>query len=263
MNARGYGITALALSCLVAPDCLTAQGDLPRRGVIRGALTDTAGHPISGAVTLTVDSSASVRSQRNGTTNYRDGAITEDDGRFHFDSLPPGVYTLSYWNYWTHAELRSLAIHGNDTLSVELRSKIRYKHVTPDSVRAQRLTELAAAKARWTARRLPQYRLTARIDCYCLAKMMGTPTLEFRGDSLISATDSSGRRREPPSWARMFAVSALFAAADSVLRDVEFFVAKIEYDPVYGVPTTIDTDNARGNTHSWFRQYVTDFRVIR
>jgi hypothetical protein len=45
--------------------------------------------------------------------------------------------------------------------------------------------------------------------------------------------------------------------------DVEFFVAKIEYDPVYGVPTTIDTDNARGNMHSWFRQYVTDFRAIR
>jgi hypothetical protein len=138
----------------------------------------------------------------------------------------------------------------------------RYWHETPDSVRTRRLGELAEARARWAANAPKRYRLTAEIDCFCFARFGGTPTLEFRGDSLVRVTNPAVRTTASRFW-KYFAVPRLFAMAEQVIRDPERFVEKIEYDPTYGFPTVIATDTAREPSEGWFGQYVHKFRPLR
>lgn len=108
-----------------------------------------------------------------------------------------------------------------------------------------------------------RYRLTAQLDCFCSASIEGPKTLEFHGDSLVGIVDSLGQLGQVTSdWWKSFAVPPLLNGADSAIRDLERIVKSIEYDPVNGVTTLIDTDTAYFITDHWFRYRISGFRPL-
>ena len=112
---------------------------------------------------------------------------------------------------------------------------------------------------------MKRYRLKARLDCLCNALTRGPATLEFRGDSLVRMTDTTGRviTKGFLPWWKSFSVTSLFAAAESEIRDPRRVVFSIVYDSTYGVPTLISTDTNQGMTDLWLRYWVEEFRMIR
>jgi hypothetical protein len=227
---------------------------------------DTLRRPASGVMVQLLTDSVAPGPSGVGVTHH--GALmsidsTDAEGRFTFPSLAPRQYALYAQAVWVEGRMDSLIVGAGDTLSVEFPLRTVYHAETPQSVRNERLTMLAAARARWSARRPARYRLTGQVDCFCLLSMGGATTFEFHGDSLVGIVDSLGQlgRVTSDGWKR-FAVSSLFNSAESAIRNLERIVKNIEYDPVYGVPTLIDTDTAYLFTDSWFSFRVTGFRPL-
>jgi hypothetical protein len=265
MRAR---ILAVALLSCTAPLCLAAQAGSTYRGVIHGVVLDSVGRPVTGSlVVLHRRSLGPQPNPKDSTDSTTAIALINADsaGRFRFDSLAPATYRLSLEDFFTKGEAGPLALGPNDSISVAIRPPIRWRVETPDSVRERRLAELAAARARWAAHKLSRYRLTARIKCLCFGMMEGTPTLEFRGSSLVGIVDSSsGRVRKSKSmWLPRFAVTRLFATAEDAIRNPAYFVKNIEYDPTFGFPTVIDTDSADWHTDGYYGLYVSAFHPLK
>ena len=151
----------------------------------------------------------------------------------------------------------------SDSLPVEARMKARYYRETPASVRTARLARLAEAEARWAARRPARYRLTARIECFCSGSPQEGTTLEFVNDSLVGIVDRAGRRHATtdPTW-KEYSVPALFTSVEKAIRDVETFVEKLDFDPVYGIPTRLETNTVYSFTDGWLRQHINGFRPV-
>jgi hypothetical protein len=261
------GILTVITASALALRCLTAQGEADTLGVVRGIVRDTLGKPVRHAIVqLLTDSVAPATGSPGRFTHYRSTIrydSTDDTGRFRLELLSPGRFVLEASAVWMEGTVDSLILHGNDTLTVQVRMKVRYHAETSSSVRAQRLARLAEAEVKWAARRPARYRLTARLECFCPSGIDEPTALEFRNDSLVGTVDRQGRFHTGPApeW-REFSVPALFRAAEAAIRDLETRVTRIEYDPTYGFPTRIETDTVYGYTDSWGRTVVTAFRPI-
>jgi hypothetical protein len=246
---------------------LPAQSDTLRAAVIQGIVRDTLGRPLPRArVQLLTDSIAPVTGLPGRVTHHQSTVrfdSTDASGRFRFVAIRPYRYVLWSTAIWMEGRLDSLVLAPNDTVTVEVRMRVRSHEETPAPVRTANLARLAEAEGRWAARRPARYRLTAWVECFCIPGMDKPTTLEFRNDSLVGVVSRWGRLRPAPNegWGA-FSVPALFAAADSAIRDPETFVTKLEFDRVYGVPTLIGTNTVYLFTDAWALTHVRDFRPV-
>jgi hypothetical protein len=270
MRLRTFGVV---VSFLLTSRCLTAQAaPAGRRGsdfaVIRGIVVDTLQRVVPGIRVHVFSDSVVPSISEGGRVRFHwlvASQVTDDRGRFAFELLKSQVYTLRTFGPPIEAQLDSVTGIDNDSAVVRL---LLNRAIPPGSVaatRARHLARLAAAEARWASRAVPAYRLKARLDCFCNALTGGQATLEFRGDSLVRMTDSTGRviTKGFLPWWKAFSVPSLFAAAESEIRDPKRVVFSIVYDSTYGVPTLISTDTNQGIPDLWLRYWVDGFRVIR
>ena len=252
---------AVIVAFSVAISDIAAQTGSARHGVIRGVVRDTLGRPKPGVLLQLVADSATTERSRHRRLVAIDTA--DDEGRFEFSSLAPQRYVLIAESPGVEASRDTVITSANDTVSTTLTIRERYFSDTPAYIRAERLVSLGEAQAQWASRRTIRYRLTVKLECFCIGIPDGVQTLEFLGDSVAAVIDKHGRRHPTVGpWLAEFSPAALFAHADTAIRSFERVVLKIEYDPTYGVPTLIDTDTAYGHTDAWLRLRITDFRPI-
>jgi hypothetical protein len=255
------------LSCAIAVRCLTAQTDSLPRSAIAGVVLDSVGQPGRHAIVQLIASAVARPIGFPGLVR-RSGKLVgytyaDTDGRFRFDSLPPSRYAIVANAATTEGARDSLLVGARDTLSVEIRVKLRRHVMAPDTLRGLLLDRLAEARARWATRRPTRYRLTAKMQCFCFGSMNRGVTSEYRNDSLVGTVGRFGRLHRAADRGGSSSVPALFALVEWSIRDLDTAVTRLEFHPVYGVPTVFETDGLEGLLDAWFHQYVTGFREIR
>ena len=272
MHMRPLGLFA---AFILTSRCLTAQASRapaaagrPDRGVIRGVVLDTLDRLVVGAHVYVFADSVVPSLSEGGRVRFSwlvASGDSDNRGRFEFDVPNSHAYTVRTFGPPIEAELNSVVPATSDSGTVRL---LMNRPVAPGSraaTRSRQLAQLAKAESRWAARAVKSYQLRARLDCLCNAASDSAPTLEFRGDSLVGRIDRNGRvmAGSVKEWWRAFSVVSLFAAAESEIRDYRRVVFSIVYDPSYGFPSLISTDNSQRMPDLWLRYWADNFRVVR
>ena len=128
---------------------------------------------------------------------------------------------------------------------------------SPPAVPADAAKTLAAAEALWQSKKPASYEMTVNVMCFCrLAKT--PPTFRVVDDKPRTAADLL---ETTETYARYNTVPKLFYEIRKFLEQKPVKL-DVKYDPVYGVPLSIDLDMRSDMADDELKVTITDFKPV-
>jgi hypothetical protein len=220
-------------------------------GVITGVVVDSlTGLPLHGVMVVVVGQSA-VSRQR----------LSDQAGRFRFDSLAPGSYVASAASRLLDTARVTFRLAAGDSVLVTLATRGRVAPPVLSSERRAQLAGLDSARARWLRNRPAAYRFHVRNECFCFPTAPG-PIIEVRGNVVTTVGRDGVRRLVTPDSAKMFTIEGFFDYMMSIARDERELLRDVQYDATLGYPRRFTTESSSGTTDTWLHYFIEGFEVV-
>jgi hypothetical protein len=187
--------------------------------------------------------------------------VSDQAGRFRFDSITPGSYVVSTAHRLLDTTRVTFRVVASDSVFIALATRGRVAAPLLSSGRRGQIAALDSARARWLSLRPAAYRFHLRDECFCLPGAPGSTT-EVRGNVVTLLGTDGVRRLITPDSSKAYDIGGLFDFMTKVVIDERMELRDVEYDPTYGYPRKFTTESSRMVTDTWVHYFIEEFQVV-
>ncbi len=238
---------------LAAPQAAHSSLTRARRPsiVVTGSVVDSLTNlPLHG-VTLIITGPPGVARQR----------VSDQAGRFRFDSILPGSYVISTAHRLLDTTRVTFRVAASDSVFITLATRGRVAAPLLSSGRRAQIAALDSARTRWLSLRPAAYRFHVRDECFCFPGPPGSTT-EVRGNVVTLLGTDGVRHLVTPDSSKAYDIGGLFDFMTKVVIDDRMELKGVEYDATYGYPRKFTTESSLIVTDTWVHYFIEDFQVV-
>ena len=120
-----------------------------------------------------------------------------------------------------------------------------------------------SAQTRWRNANVSHYRYAVHVGCFCAFTERMPLTVEVNNGTVTSMAYKDGTpvaSDQLPTFAQYSTIDALFALTSEALRTAD--EVKVQYDPSYGFPSTVQIDRIRNAADDELSLSVSNFERL-
>ncbi len=187
--------------------------------------------------------------------------VSDQAGRFRFDSITPGSYVVSTDHRLLDTTRVTFRVAASDSVFITLATRGRVAAPLLSKGRRAQIAALDSARARWLSLRPAAYRFHVRDECFCFPGAHGSTT-EVRGNVVTLFGADGVRRLVTPDSSKAYDIGGLFDFMTKTIIDERMELRDVGYDPTYGYPRKFTTESSGMVSDSWVHYFIEEFQVV-